>query len=67
MTIPRVAYLIVLVAKRRVDNDFIARLHNCPSQNGIDECKPGRLIFYKGVEFIYSRITKAGLASDRIR
>ena len=47
--------------------NFIARLHNCPSQNVIDECKPGRLIFYKAVEFIYSRITEAGLASDRIR
>jgi hypothetical protein len=47
--------------------NFIARLHNCPSQNVIDECKPGRLIFYKVVEFIYSRITEASLASDRIR
>ena len=47
--------------------DFKLKLHNCPSQNVIDECKPGRLIFYKIVEFIYSRINEAGLASDRIR
>ncbi len=47
--------------------NFIARLHNCPSQNGSDECKPGSLVSDKGGEFIYSRSKEPSLASDRIR